>query len=50
MVEEAGGTLSDFAGGKDYLQGGDIVAAAPPVHREMLAIIRSIFKGERPTI
>jgi myo-inositol-1(or 4)-monophosphatase len=48
LVEEAGGTLSDFAGGDDHILGGDVVAASPGVHPEILSILDSILKGVRP--
>lgn len=38
LVQEAGGTVTDFRGGKDYLFGGEIIAAGP-VHGPMLALI-----------
>lgn len=50
IVEEAGGILSDFVGGRDYLNGGDVIAAPPGVHEEILRIVKSVFKGKRPGI
>jgi myo-inositol-1(or 4)-monophosphatase len=32
LVEEAGGVVTDFAGGADFLAGGAVVAAGPGVH------------------
>ena len=40
LVEKAGGVASDFRGGKDYLFGKEMVAAAPDVYRDIAAIIR----------
>lgn len=35
LIEEAGGLVTDFAGGHAYLKTGDIVAACPALHRQM---------------
>ncbi len=40
LVEKAGGIAADFRGGKDYLFGKEMVAAAPGVYGEIAAIIR----------
>jgi myo-inositol-1(or 4)-monophosphatase len=37
LIEEAGGTVTDWSGGLDYLSG-NILAGSPAVHRELLAI------------
>ncbi len=42
LVLEAGGKVTDFTGGNDYLFGGDVVAGGP-VHAELLATIREHF-------
>jgi myo-inositol-1(or 4)-monophosphatase len=42
LIQEAGGIVTDFSGGDNYLFGGDIVAGCP-VHRELLAVIKEIF-------
>lgn len=42
LVKEAGGVVSDFSGGDNYLFGGDVVAAGP-VHAELSAVIKEIF-------
>ena len=39
LIEEAGGVVSDFAGGDDWLTGGTFVAGAPGVHRELRAVV-----------
>jgi myo-inositol-1(or 4)-monophosphatase len=39
LVEEAGGRVSDWSGGPDYLSG-DIMAAPPRVHEELLRMAR----------
>ena len=40
LVREAGGMVTDFHGGPDYLKNGDIVAANLNVHPAMLRILR----------
>jgi myo-inositol-1(or 4)-monophosphatase len=35
LIEEAGGVVTDWTGGPDYL-GGDVLAGSPPVHRLLL--------------
>lgn len=42
LVEEAGGTVTDFAGEDNHLFGGNIVAGGA-VHPELLAVIRELF-------
>jgi len=39
IVQEAGGIVTDFKGGDDYLFGRELVAAGP-VHSELLAVIK----------
>ena len=41
LVQEAGGIVTDFDGGQDYLQTGDILCGPPKVHQELLNIIRA---------
>lgn len=40
LVQEAGGLVSDFEGGHDWLQSGDIVAANPKCLKPLLQVIR----------
>ena len=40
LVEEAGGTVTDLDGGAGHLDSGDILAANPAMHRQMLEILR----------
>lgn len=40
IVKQAGGIVTDFEGGNDYLFGKSIIAASPIVHRQMLEIIK----------
>ncbi len=43
IVEEAGGVVSDFQGGRDFLGTGDIVAGAPAIHKELVEEARRVF-------
>ena len=36
LIEEAGGMVSDFIGGQNFLESGNIVAGAPKIHPEIL--------------
>jgi len=48
LIREAGGRVSDFKGGNDFLFGGNIVAANGSLFDEMFEIINRIMeKGER---
>ncbi|MBU0690538.1 inositol monophosphatase [bacterium] len=40
IVEEAGGVCSDFNGERRFLESGNIVGAAPPIHQELLRHIQ----------
>jgi myo-inositol-1(or 4)-monophosphatase len=42
LIKEAGGTVTDFNGGDNYLFGGDIIAAAG-AHKELVEVIRANF-------
>ena len=39
LVTEAGGVVTDFSGGQRWFERGNIVGAAPGVHRELMEII-----------
>ena len=43
LIQEAGGYVTDFSGGENYLFGGDIVAGCE-VQKELLAVIKSHWK------
>ncbi|NBA84157.1 inositol monophosphatase [Emticicia sp. CRIBPO] len=43
LIQEAGGTVTDFNGGQDYLFGGNIVAGSA-VHQELLDEIQRFWK------
>ncbi|MEZ5925621.1 MAG: inositol monophosphatase family protein [Hyphomicrobiaceae bacterium] len=40
LVREAGGYVTDAAGGQNFLDSGDIVAGNPTIHKALLALIR----------
>lgn len=46
MVQEAGGLISDFAGGNEFIDSGNIVAANPRVFKAMLQKIRPHLSQE----
>jgi myo-inositol-1(or 4)-monophosphatase len=39
LVQEAGGMVTDFGGGKDYIFGRQLVATNHSIHKELLAVI-----------
>ncbi len=43
LVQEAGGKISDFEGGENYLFGKHIIAANPSIHKDILGIIKRNF-------
>ena len=45
IIKEAGGIVTDFSGGSDYLSTGNIIAATPAFHGEMLKEVRNVFNG-----
>ncbi len=44
LVQEAGGVVTDFKGGDNYLFGGQLVASGH-IHREVLEVINMHWKG-----
>ena len=44
IVEEAGGIITDYCGEAGYLDSGDVVAAAPGVHGELLGVLRKFHR------
>ncbi|MEM1219615.1 MAG: inositol monophosphatase family protein [Bacteroidota bacterium] len=44
LVQEAGGLVTDFKGGADYLFGGSILAASPAIHQAMLDVLIKHFQ------
>ncbi|MGY6521072.1 MAG: inositol monophosphatase family protein [Mongoliitalea sp.] len=45
IVQEAGGTVTDFKGGKDFLFGREILASNPLVYTEIQEILTTHWKG-----
>jgi len=45
MIKEAGGIVTDFGGGTDYMTTGNIIAGPPSVHNEILIEVKGVFKG-----
>lgn len=45
MIKEAGGIVTDFGGGTDYMTTGNIVAGAPAIHPEILKEVKGVFEG-----
>ena len=43
LIKEAGGIVTDFGGGDDYIWTGNIVAGNSAVHKEILREVRKIF-------
>jgi len=46
LIQEAGGLSSDFSGGHDYLESGNIVAGNPKLFAEILKTIRPFVSAE----
>lgn len=47
LVSEAGGQVTDFAGGNTYFQHGSVLVANPMIHAQMLRILKPIFPTGR---
>ncbi len=45
ILQEAGGTITDFAGGGEVLQTGNTVASNSLVHAHILDIVKDVFNG-----
>ncbi|MCE6991566.1 inositol monophosphatase family protein [Dyadobacter sp. CY323] len=43
LIKEAGGKVTDFNGGDNYLFGGDIIATAGAQHEELVGVIKENF-------
>lgn len=43
IVEEAGGQVSDFSGGDNYILGGDVIASNRLIHKELLQTIQDLW-------
>jgi myo-inositol-1(or 4)-monophosphatase len=49
LIEEAGGLVSDFAGGQDFLAGGNVVAGNPKIHPQLLQLLKPPVRPARPS-
>ncbi len=45
LIREAGGVITDFAGGEDHLKTGNVVAGNPFIHKKLLKKVRRVFSG-----
>ncbi len=45
LIKEAGGIITDFGGGADYLLTGNIVGGTPAVHGKILEEVKGVFIG-----
>ena len=46
LITEAGGRITDFAGGNQYLMTGNIVAGNEEIHDAILDVIKQVFQGD----
>ena len=47
IVQQAGGTVTDFSGGDDFIHGRELCACNGRIHGEMLGVIQSYWRGDR---
>ena len=45
LIKEAGGIVTDFGGGPDYLLTGNVVSGTPALHGEILKEVQGVFAG-----
>ncbi len=45
LIIEAGGQISDFGGGGQFIQTGNIVAGVPEVYETLITDVQEVFKG-----
>jgi myo-inositol-1(or 4)-monophosphatase len=45
LIKEAGGIVTDFGGGNEYINTGNIVASTPALHEEILKEVKDVFRG-----
>ncbi|MCK5427733.1 MAG: inositol monophosphatase, partial [Thermodesulfovibrionia bacterium] len=45
IIQEAGGVVTDFGGGDDYLLTGNIVSGNTVIHEGILREVKNVFKG-----
>lgn len=48
LIREAGGIITDFSGGSDYICTGNVVAGIPLVHSAIIHDVKEIFKDILP--
>lgn len=46
LIKEAGGVVTDFGGGGDYLRTGNVVAGNPALHPLLLGSVQEVFRGQ----
>jgi myo-inositol-1(or 4)-monophosphatase len=44
LIKEAGGVVTDFGGGPDFLQSGNIVAGNPVIQKKLLREVKKVFR------
>ena len=49
IIQEAGGVVSDFSGGKDWLHGGEMAASNALIAEPFRSVIREAFKSNGPS-
>lgn len=47
LVKEAGGKLSDFQGGENYIFGKEMIATSPPIFEKTLEVVKTAFTKNR---
>jgi len=45
IIEEAGGVITDFGGGDEYLSTGNVVAGSKTIQKELLSEVQGVFGG-----
>lgn len=43
LVKEAGGTISDYSGGKNMLETGDVIVGGKKVHKDLLGLVKKYY-------
>ena len=46
LVKEAGGKISDFQGGENFLFGKEMIASNSYIYEEMVTVIQAAFYGK----
>jgi myo-inositol-1(or 4)-monophosphatase len=44
IIKEAGGKITDFKGGEDYLDSGNVDAGTPVIHGVLIAEVKRVFR------